>query len=262
MIAQNRNVPLYPKYRIPVRLWWSLIWSAVWGKRRSILADSQAALSHGSPQVLYLGLENIQPATAYVVTCNHYSRLGFRAWWIALGINAAFAGRRSPGACEDIHWVMTSAWTFPDHAFRRRWLTPLTRHIFARIAGIYGFISMPPMPPAPHELQARAAGVLKTLRLAARERQNGVLIGLAPEGRDIDGRFGAFPQGAGDFMALLVQTGLEILPVGVSEDRGCLIISFGEGFLPQIPGDKSERDRLVSAQVKAAILRQIPAWDD
>ncbi len=120
---------------------------------------------------------------------------------------------------------------------------------------------MPPMPPAEHESQQRAASVLKTLRLAAKKRSDGVLIGLAPEGRDIEGKFGTFPEGVGDFIALLAQAGLNILPVGVYEDQGYLVVSFGESFLPEIPSEKSERDFRVSNQVIAAIKRQIPDVD-
>lgn len=117
---------------------------------------------------------------------------------------------------------------------------------------------MPPMPPTEHESQQRAAAVLKTIRLAVNKRSDGVLIGLAPEGMDVEGKFGTFPDGVGDFIALLAQAGLKILPVGVYEDQGFLVVSFGECFLPEIPTVKSKRDSRVSNQVIAAIRRQIP----
>ena len=64
---------------------------------------------------------------------------------------------------------MTAAWTFPNSWLKRRFVTPLTRRAFARAAQVYDFILMPPMPPTPEEMAGRAAGVLRTLRLARRE---------------------------------------------------------------------------------------------
>jgi len=261
MIAQKLEENSLPEYRISALLWGKVFWSIIFRKHRSILADSLAAFADGSPGIKFLGLEHIPPAEPCVVVCNHFSRPGFKAWWIALGISAAFSGKRTPGKCEDVHWVMTSAWTYPANSWQSRLVTPMTRWLFSRIASVYGFISMPPMPPTEHESQQRAASVLKTLRLAAKKRSEGVLIGLAPEGRDIEGKFGTFPDGVGDFIALLAQTGLKILPVGVYEDQGYLVVSFGETFLPEIPTDKTERDLRIASQVIAAIKRQIPDDD-
>jgi hypothetical protein len=257
MIAHNHEESLQPKYKIPFRLWGSVAWSLVVGRHRSILTDALAAFADGLPKFNILGGENIPQSEPCLVVCNHYSRPGFKAWWFVLGISAAFSGQRSPQVDSDIRWVMTSAWTFPGQPWRAWLLTPLTQRLFTRIAESYGFISMPPMPPAPHEMAGRAAAVLKTVRLAVRNRQNGVLIGLAPEGQDFETGFGRFPAGSGEFISLLVQAGLKVLPVGVCERQDVLVVSFGEGFVPQIPTDQSERDRRVSEQVIEAIKKQI-----
>jgi hypothetical protein len=193
------------------------------------------------------------------VVCNHYSRPGLGAWWTVLAIASAVAARRAPDADPEIHWVMTAAWTFPESAWRRRVLTPLTRWAFARAAHVYGFVTMPPMPPDPREVEQRALAVLRTVRLARRAALEGGMVGLAPEGRDFPAGLGEPPEGAGEFMALLVKTGLPVLPVGVSEPEGRLRVSFGPLFVPDVPPQRASRDRAVSRQVMAAIALQLPA---
>ena len=48
-----------------------------------------------------------------------------------------------------------------------------------------------------------------------------------------------------------------VLPVGVTETAGRLCVSFGPTFVPQIPPDRNEQDRLVRQQVMSAIARQL-----
>jgi hypothetical protein len=117
---------------------------------------------------------------------------------------------------------------------------------------------MPPMPPDPDEVEARAAAVLRTVRLARRIAPVGGMVGLAPEGMDVQGRFGKLPKSVGAFIALLVEAGLPVLPVGVTEQRGRLRVSFGPLFVPDTPLSRSERDRAVARQVMTAIARQLP----
>jgi 1-acyl-sn-glycerol-3-phosphate acyltransferase len=205
-----------------------------------------------------LGDEHIPARGPRLVACNHYSRPGFSAWWPALAITAAVAARRAPDADPEVRWVMTAAWTFPESRWRRRLLTPVTRWAFGRVARAYGFVTMPPMPPDPDEMQARAAAVLRTVRLARRAARGGGMVGLAPEGRDVPEAFGQLPAGVGTFVALLVQAGLPVLPVGVTERRGRLSLSFGQPFVPEIPPGRAERDTAVVRQVMTAIARQLP----
>ncbi len=256
MIAQKPDLPTLPKVRIPLRLAAGVAWSVLWLRPRSMRRDSGLAITGISPRLAVTGAENIPPEQACLLVCNHYSRPGFAAWWIVLAISAALAERRSlPG---EMHWVMTAGWTFPNSPWRKRWIQPLTRWAFARVGVVYDFIVMPPMPPAPEEVQARAAAVLRAVRLAKREAKRGVVIGLAPEGRDFDGGLGEPPPGAGEFISLLVKAGLVALPAGVYEQNGRLWVSFGAPFMPQIPAEKALIDREVSRQVMAAIGAQLP----
>ncbi len=235
-----------------------LVWAALAGRSRSFACDARRALSGLRPELGVLGQEHIPDRGPCLVVCNHYSRSGFEAWWIGLAISATVAAHRAPDADAEIHWVMTAAWTFPESRWRHRTLTPMTRWAFRRVAGVYGFVAMPPMPPDPSEVEARALAVRQTLRLAKRAAREGGMIGLAPEGMDVAGGLGQPPAGAGVFVALLVRTGMPILPVGVAEPAGQLCVSFGPPFEPTIPADRDSRDREVSRQVMASIARQLP----
>jgi len=245
------------QYRLPRRLVAEVVWAALTLRPRSVARDATFALTGLRPALAVRGAENIPTQGPCLVACNHYSRPGFAAWWLALAISAAVAAQRAPGADPEIHWVMTAAWTFPESGWRHRTLTPLTRWAFRRVAQVYGFAPMPPMPPDPREAEARAQAVLKTVRLARRMAQEGGIVGLAPEGMDASERLGQPPAGAGRFVALLVEAGLPVLPVGVTEAGGRLRASFGPALMPRVPSDRTERDRAVTEQVMDAIAQQL-----
>ena len=247
-----------PSYRFPRWLMGRILGAVLTLRPRSIARDAQVAMTGLHPALTVLGGRHIPPHDPCLVACNHYSRPGFDAWWLALAITAVVAAHRAPDADPEMHWVMTAAWTFPESDWRHRVLTPITRWAFARIARVYGFVTMPPMPPDPREVEARALAVLRTVRLARRAAQAGGMVGLAPEGQDVSEGLGQPPRGAGEFITLLVRAGLPVLPVGVSEHGGYLRVSFGPLFVPHLPADRAERDRAVARQVMAAIARQLP----
>jgi 1-acyl-sn-glycerol-3-phosphate acyltransferase len=258
MIPQVLNHDQSCNYRLPRQLVLKVAWSALTLHPRSVAHDAQAAMVGVDSGLDVTGAHHIPERGPGLVVCNHYSRPGFDAWWIALGISAAVAAHRAPDADPEIHWVMTAAWTFPESRWRHRVLTPLTCWAFDRLARTYGFVTMPPMPPHPDEVAARALAIRQTLRLARRLAREGGMIGLAPEGRDVSGEAsGGPPAGAGTFIALLVRAGLPVLPVGVMERGGRLRVSFGPAFVPQIPHDRAGRDAAVTQQVMAAIEDQL-----
>ena len=259
MIPQNAPNEQTGRYRLPRPLLLSTLWSAAIHRPRSVAQDALRAVKGVDPPLDVLGADNIPPRGPCLVTCNHYTRPDFAAWWIALAISAAVASHRAPDADQDVHWVMTAAWTFPESRWRRQVLTPITRWAFARAARVYGFVTMPPMPPDPDEVEARATAVLRTVRLARRAAREGGLVGLAPEGMDAHGeKLGQPPKGAGSFIVLLIGAGLPVLPVGVTETGGRLRVSFGQIFRPEIPARRAERDSAVARQVMAAIAHQLP----
>jgi len=258
MISQAVSHAHAPKYDISWLSWARLIASVLLLRRRSFSGDSIEVIASLQPPLEVVGGEHVPPHGPCLVTCNHYHRPGFDAWWIAVGITAAVASQRASHADRELYWLMTAAWTFPG-AIARRVLTPLTRWAFSRVARVYGFIPMPPMPPSPDEVEARARAVLQTLRLARRLVRTGGMIALAPEGQDTTpGELGQPPEGAGEFISLLVEAGMPVLPAGISEVDGKLRVSFGPVFTPNIPADRAHRDKIVANQVMGAIARQLP----
>ena len=98
------------------------------------------------------------------------------------------------------------------------------------------------MPPDPSEVEARALGVLQTVRLARRLAQGGGMVGLAPEGRDVPEGLGQPPEGAGQFIALLVRAGLPVLPRSTHllnvfyDGEGEVTLNFSEHLRVDHPG--------------------------
>jgi len=250
-----------PVYRLPRKYLPGFVWSVLAVRPRSFATDSALAMTGISPQPQIVGGDQIPTAGACLVVCNHYGRPGFSSWWLTLSIQAAVAARREPGADPHLRWVIAAAWTYPPGSWRDGMVTPLTRWAFGRVAKVYGFVPMPPMPPRPSEVEARAAAVLKTARLARQAARNGGMIGLAPQGGDVASWLAPLPDGAGEFVALLAGAGLPVLPVAVAEHGGRLRLAFGPTFVPEIPPRRAARDRLVSEQVMAALGRLLPRAD-
>lgn len=214
-------------------------------RKRSFRADAQSCIQLISPNLKILQSENIPIQGPTLLVMNHYSRPGFPAWWIALGISAAIP--------LEIHWIMTTAWTHLGP------LEPLSRWLFPRLAEVYDFTTSPPMPPDPAEVEARARAVRQVLNFT--RQAPAPVVGLAPEGRDNPkGVLGDPPSGVGRFIEKLLPTCQQIIPIGVYEDSANLCLSFGQAFQiavnPQLPSD--QRDHFLSRQVMQAIAQQLP----
>jgi hypothetical protein len=154
---------------------------------------------------------------------------------------------------------MTSALRGAGDGWGTRTLERASKWTFARVARIYGFVNMPPMPPRPGEEAERAKSVLQAVRLARQVAKAGGMIGLTPEGQDNPGGFGQPPPGAGEFIALLVEAGLPVLPCANSQRGERLCVRFGPVFAPEIPPRRNNRDAVVAAQVMGAIRRCLDA---
>ncbi len=160
---------------------------------------------------------------------------------------------------DDVHFVMTAELTFPG-----KWYSPIgragSRWLLRRLARIYGFTTMPPMPPRRRDLEARARAVRQVLAFVRRNPQ--AILAIAPEGGDQpDGVLDWPPAGVGRFLALLAEAGYPLLAVGIYEEGGCLCLRFGRIWRLESPAGLSpdERDRHVAAQVMQAIAQQLPA---
>lgn len=246
-----------PDYPLPWRTFLNLLISLARGERRSFRADACALLrgdsAHPGLTLRVTGKEHIPTGGPALVVVNHYTRLGphpFRAWWIALAISSCVP--------VEIHWTMTSAWTYAGSP--SSWvLAGLTRWLFPRFARTYGFTAMPPMPPRPFEEAARAQAVRRVL--AAAKSQPQPVIGMAPEGQDAPG--GVLmrpPAGAGRFIHHLARLGYPIYPAGVYEDSDALCLSFGPPEYVELSPSLSSRqiEERVSRTVMQALARQLP----
>jgi 1-acyl-sn-glycerol-3-phosphate acyltransferase len=196
------------------------------------------------------GAQNVPQTGPCLITINHYHRPRFPSWWMVLAVNSVVPA--------DIHWVMTAALTFPGHPLRRV-LYPTSHWALRKLANLYGFTTMPPMPPRPEEAADRAQAVRQVLDYM--RKNPGTIIGLAPEGRDtFGGRLSVPPLGAGRFIALLTRKGMPIVPVAVFEEGDALTVSFGEHYPLCLPDSlrPSQRDALVMDTVLRAIARLLP----
>lgn len=238
------------KYGLPLFELSTLLWSAARGAKRSFGADSRRALLRNKIALRVVNQECVPRRGPVVVATNHYQRPGFGAWWIAMAVSAAVPA--------EVHWVMTAAWTDmgrPGDRLKAR----ISERLFPRLAAVYGFTPMPPMPPRRHEAAARAQAVRRVLALARGDPQ--IVIGMAPEGMDNpQGGLMLPPPGVGRFLLQLGQTGCAIHPVGFYEDAAGLVLSFGprlrlEGQ-PEMARDAL--DRWAAVQVMRAIAAELP----
>ncbi|MEW6402113.1 MAG: hypothetical protein AB1649_09950, partial [Chloroflexota bacterium] len=125
---------------------------------------------------------------------------------------------------------------------------------------LYEFLNMPPMPPRPQDVDARARSVRAVLSYVE-QTENPVLC-LAPEGADVPGgKISMPPAGAGRFMLLLSRAGLPITPAGGWQDEdGALCIHFGPPFhLSAPPGlQADEKDCYAAREVMTRLALLLP----
>jgi hypothetical protein len=199
---------------------------------------------------MFTGLENIPVAGPILVTFNHFYRPGFSIWWLSMAITAALP--------LDAHVIMSAELTYPG-----KWYAPvgrlLSRFVLKRLARVYGFSAMPPMPPREKDVAERAAAVRAVLAHLA--ENPAALLLLAPEGGDqAGGRLTWPPSGVGRFISLVAARGMNILPVGGWEQDGRLCVCFGRVYRLELAKQLSgrEKDRAASQQVMCAIADLLP----
>jgi 1-acyl-sn-glycerol-3-phosphate acyltransferase len=238
--------PEYPS--IPLDLIAQLAGTVLGKGKRSFRRDALHLTRHLPIKIL--AEDNIPRSGPGVVLVNHYYRPGFFAGWIALAVSAAVP--------VELTWTMTAAWT----AVNTPWMrvkSALSTILFPRLAQVYGFIPMPPMPPRPHETLARAKAVRQIL--AAAHSQPPRLLALAPEGQDPTGGGLMHPHpGVGRMLARLAGLGCVFHPVGVYENSPELVLDFGPRLLMSLPYGMSpgEIDSLAADAVMRAIAARLP----
>lgn len=245
----NRLIPMPSSYPLP----WIILLRlcAAYLRRRSLSFQEESRLCMARlPQNFRVsGRENIPPCGPYLLTTNHYTRRGLPAWWLAISISSVVPA--------DIHWIITSGWIFNGSRYAGPFEAS-THWAFRRVARVYGFTTMPPMPPRASETAARAGAVREVLAYARAAPQ--AVIGLAPEGRDTPGGVLCWPPpGAGRFILHMAEAG-PILPVGVFEQDDCLRLNFGPPYRLRLPGGISadQCDYLARRKVMQAIAQRLP----
>jgi len=239
-----------PNYSYPPGLFASVARDVVLLRRRDFHQDARACIENLSPPLKVLGQENIPQRGACVLTVNHYHRPGFGAQWLALAIAAMVP--------TNMHWVMTGEFTYPG-----KWYWPFgaigSRILLKRIAHIYGFTTMPPMPPRSKDVTARAASVRAVLEYVRRAQEP--VLGLTPEGYDPPNDVLTRPAtGLGRFGLLLSKAGLKFIPVGAYEAEGIFHLHFGGGYKLRIRGALSidEKDQCATQIIMENIAQLLP----
>ncbi len=250
---------MYPRYSYPPLGVLGLAFNVLFSGRRSFRTDSLRCIERltpwgrcAEPPLHVLGGENIPQAGPCLITFNHYYRPGFGAQWLALAIAAVVP--------VEMHWIMTSELTFPG-----KWYAPLgragSRWLLNRFSRIYGHTLMPPMPPRPKDVEARARAVREVLSYV---NENGnAILGLAPEGSDQPGGQLSWPaSGAGRFGLLLAGRGLRFVSVGAYEAEGALCLSFGPAYELSVSRGLSpdEKDRQAAKAIMEHIAHQLPLY--
>jgi hypothetical protein len=242
---------LFPSYPSLTPLITRIIQSSLLGKRRSFCDDSCFVVAKLNPPIKILGGENIPEGGGYLITVNHYYRPGFGAWWLAFAISSTIH--------TNMCWLVTSALT----EFRGK-KSPEMKFLsgigIRQLAKVYGFITMPPMPPDPADVTERALAV--RLLINTVRAHPDYVFGIAPEGGD--NRHGGLaepPSGVGRFIHYLNRLGLKLLPCGVFEDSGRLCVRFGHSYdlASHITGEKHDLDKILSIQVMQPIAGLLPS---
>ncbi|MBN1450790.1 MAG: hypothetical protein JW963_07230 [Anaerolineales bacterium] len=240
----------FPKYGYPCRVVVGLAFSTIFGLRRSFCEDAIRCIGRLKPPLRVLGRENIPQSGPCVITVNHYHRPGFGAEWLALGISAVVP--------HEMHWIMTAEWTAPG-----KWYEPIkggySRLLLNKLSRVYGYITMPPMPPRPQDVEARARSVKKVLNLV--RKTGNTILGLAPEGGNQTGGWLSAPApGAGRFGLLLAGSGSAFVPVGAYEADGSFYLHFGLPYQLSVPSGLSadEKDRAAAEVMMRKIAALLP----
>jgi hypothetical protein len=239
----------YPEYSYPSGLLPRVARDIVLLRRRDFRQDAKACIENIKPPVRVAGQENIPAQGPCVITINHYHRPGFGAQWFALAV-AALAPVR-------VHWIITgefTSWHWPSGALASRLL-------LKRIAQVYGFTTMPPMPPRRKDVERRAASVRAVLDYVRRTANP--VLGLAPEGHDPPGSAGVITRpaaGVGRFGRLLANAGMSFVPVAAYEADAAFHLRFGERYELRMEKELSaaEKDRAATQLLMEKIARLLP----
>jgi hypothetical protein len=242
-----------PTYSYPAGVFAAFVRDLFLLRKRDFHHDAQACTANIDPPLKVFGQENIPPRGPCVITVNHYHRPGFGMQWIPLAVSSLIP--------TSTHWIMSGEFTYPG-----KWYEPLgtfgSQFLLKRIAHVYDFFTMPPMPPREKDVEARAASVRAVLEYVMCAEEPAPILGLAPEGynaSDIGVLRRPF-NGVGRFGLLLSKIGLKFVPVGAYEVEGTFQLHFGEAYELRVARGLStdEKDWHASERMIDNIARLLP----
>ena len=240
----------YPKYSYPPDRFVRAAWDLLLLRRRDLQQDAKACIERMNARLKVLGRENIPQRGGCVLTINHFHRPGLGAQWIALAVTA-----RVP---VPMRWVVTG-----ELMCQGKWYQAIgsraSRIFLRRLAYLYELITMPPMPPRPRDMEARAASVRAILEYI-RDRNDPVL-GISPEGHNPPNGILTQPApGFGRFAILLARAGMRFIPVSGYEANGIFHLHFGQEYQLSIRNDlpADERDEQAMRIVMGNIACLLP----
>ena len=115
------------------------------------------------------------------------------------------------------------------------------------------------MPPAPDELAERTMGIRKIMRFIHENPET--ILCIAPEGQDFEhGKIGKPPEGTGKFIIQIQKLLEQIIPVGVWEENGRLILRFGEPYKLNEGCKYEDSDMEISNLVMDKIASLLPIY--
>jgi len=238
------------KYSYPPGVFAAFVRDLLLLRKRDFHQDAQACIANIRPPLKITGQENIPRNGPCVLTVNHYHRRGFGAQWLALAIASLVP--------VQVHWIITGEFTYPGKWYERL-DTIGSKFLLGRIAQVYSFTTMPPMPPREKDVEARAVSIRAVLEYVKRTKRP--VIGLSPEGYDPPGDVLSRPvSGVGRFGLLLSRAGLRFCPVGAYEMDGCFHVHFGEAYKLSVRVGLSvdEKDRQASQIMMEQIAALLP----
>lgn len=244
--------------RVGLPLSLEAVWAALVGRPRSLARDAKriAALLDPPPRVENLHL--IPPHDPFLLVANHFQVPGLWIGWTVATITSAVAGVRGPEGRE-LHWAILSGW--PLFEVAGRWVpNPIASVLFPRASRVWGMISISARPA---DVAGRARSAMRILScLGCRkepDRARPEPVGIFPEGKATVA-LEAPRRGVGALLHRVSNCGVPLLPVGVYQDEGRLVIRFGEPFhLKDGPSDEGEGlDAWAGRQVMIAIGRLLP----
>lgn len=217
-------------------------------RSRSFGEESSRFLRLVKPSPVAIDTQHLPRNGPFVVVGNHYERPGLGVVWGVMVVNVAV--HRTGERPRELHLIMTDELLdvrLGPIMLPRKWV----RMVIARLGRVYGFGLVSPR-------ESGLVGGSAGLRAAARYLAAGEPLLVLPEGTASKELLEA-RSGVGAAVSWLARGNVPLVPVGIAEIEGVLTAQFGPPFaLPEVEGDKYERDEALSDTIMRQIAGLLP----